>query len=155
MMDEIRTDIRGVLVPISETRLLLPNAVIAEVITFVSPDPVATKATWLLGKVNWRNYKLPLVSIASFAGFVGRESLLNVKIAILKGLSGQAQVPYLAILTQGFPKLTVVGPESVQVDTVAQRRDGIAMSVRLTADEADAHIPDLDAIEGAVARELA
>lgn len=154
-MDEIRTDIRGVLVPISETRLLLPNAVIAEVITFVSPDPVATKATWLLGKVNWRNYKLPLVSIASFAGFVGRESLLNVKIAILKGLSGQAQVPYLAILTQGFPKLTVVGAESVQVDTVAQRREGIAMSVRLTADESDAHIPDLDAIEAAVARELA
>lgn len=153
-MDEIRTDIRGVLVPISETRLLLPNAAIAEVITFVSPDPVATKATWLLGKVNWRNYRLPLVSIASFAGFVGRESLLNVKIAILKGLSGKPQVPYLAILTQGFPRLTVVGPESVQIDTAAERRPGIVMSVRLTSDESDAHIPDLDAIEAAVADEL-
>jgi chemosensory pili system protein ChpC len=153
-MDEIRTDIRGVLVPISDTRLLLPNAVIAEVITFVSPDPVATKATWLLGKVNWRNYRLPLISIASFAGFVGRESLLNVKIAILKGLSGKAEVPYLAVLTQGFPKLTVIGPESVQVDTVADKRPGIALTVRLTLDESEAHIPDLDAIETAVAAAL-
>lgn len=154
-MDEIRTDIRGVLIPISETRLLLPNAAIAEVITFVSPDPVATRATWLLGKVNWRNYRLPLISIASFAGFVGRESLLNVKIAILKGLSGKAQVPYLAVLTQGFPKLMTIGPESVQVDTVTEKRAGIAMSVRLTSDESDAHIPDLDAIEAAVAQALA
>lgn len=153
-MDEIRTDIRGVLIPISETRLLLPNAVIAEVITFVSPDPVATKATWLLGKVNWRNYKLPLISIASFAGFVGRESLLNVKIAIFKGLSGNAQLPYLAVLTQGFPKLTTIGPETIQIDTVAEKRSGIAMSVRLTVDESDVHIPDLDAIESAVAQAL-
>lgn len=153
-MDEIRTDIRGVLIPISETRLLLPNAVIAEVITFVSPDPVATKATWLLGKVNWRNYKLPLISIASFAGFVGRESLLNVKIAILKGLSGKTQVPFLAVLTQGFPKLTVIGPETVQVDTITEKRHGIAMSVRLTVDESDAHIPDMDVIESAVAQAL-
>ena len=153
-MDEIRTDIRGVLIPISETRLLLPNAVIAEVITFVSPDPVATKATWLLGKVNWRNYKLPLISVASYAGFVGRESLLNVKIAILKGLSGKAQVPFLAVLTQGFPKLTAIGPETVQIDTIAEKRPGIAMSVRLTVDESDAHIPDLDAIESAVAQAL-
>lgn len=150
-MEELRTDIRGVLVPISETRLLLPNAVIAEVITFVSPDPVATKAPWLLGTVNWRNYRLPLVSIATFAGFTGRESLLNVKIAILKGLSGQAKVPFLAVLAQGFPRLTVIGPETVQVDTVAEKRQGIAMSVRLTADESDAHIPDLDAIESAIA----
>ena len=154
-MDEIRTDLRGVLVPISETRLLLPNAVIAEVITFVSPDPVATKATWLLGKVNWRNYKLPLISMAAYAGFANRESLLNVKIAILKGLSGNAQVPYVAVLTQGFPKLTVIGPETLQVDTVAEKRAGIAMSVRMTVDESDAHIPDLDAIEMAIAEALA
>lgn len=154
-MDEIRTDLRGVLVPISETRLLLPNAVIAEVITFVSPDPVATKATWLLGKVNWRNYKLPLISMAAYAGFANRESLLNVKIAILKGLSGNAQVPYVAVLTQGFPKLTVIGPETLQVDTVAEKRPGIAMSVRMTVDESDAHIPDLDVIETAIAEALA
>lgn len=154
-MDEIRTDLRGVLVPISETRLLLPNAVIAEVITFVSPDPVATKATWLLGKVNWRNYKLPLISMAAYAGFANRESLLNVKIAILKGLSGNAQVPYVAVLTQGFPKLTVIGPETLQVDTVAEKRPGIAMSVRMTVDESDAHIPDLDVIEASIAEALA
>ena len=154
-MDEIRTDLRGVLIPITETRLLLPNAVIAEVITFVSPDPVATKATWLLGRVNWRNYKLPLISVAAYAGFATRESLLNVKIAILKGLSGEAQIPYLAVLTQGFPKLTVIGPETLQIDTVAEKRPGIAMSVRMTVDESDAHIPDLDVIEASIAEALA
>lgn len=153
-MDEIRSDLRGVLIPISETRLLLPNAVIAEVITFVSPDPVATKAPWLLGKVNWRSYKLPLVSMAAYAGFTSRESLLNCKIAILKGLSGNPKVPYVAVLTQGFPKLTVIGPETLQIDTVAERRPGIAMSVRMTVDESDAHIPDLDAVEAAIAEEL-
>lgn len=154
-MDEIRTDLRGVLVPISETRLLLPNAVIAEVITFVSPDPIASKANWLLGRVEWRSYKLPLISIAAYAGFANRESLLNVKIAILKGLSGEAKLPYLAVLTQGFPKLTVIGPETVQIDTVADRRPGVAMSVRLTSDESEAHIPDLDAIEASVVEALA
>ena len=154
-MDETRTDIRGVLIPVSETRLLLPNAVIAEVVPFTAPDPVATKATWLLGRVGWRELRVPLVSVASFAGFVTRESLLNVKLAILKGVGGHASVPYLAVLAQGFPRLTSIGPETLQVDTTAEKRPGIAMSVRMTVDEGDAHIPDLDTIETAIAAELA
>ncbi len=154
-MDETRTEIRGVLIPVSETRLLLPNAVIAEVVPFAAPDPVATKAIWLLGRVSWRELRVPLVSLASFAGFVTRESLLNVKLAILKGVAGHASVPYLAVLAQGFPRLTSIGPETLQVDTTAEKRPGIAMSVRMTVDEGDAHIPDLDTIEAAIAAELA
>jgi len=55
-------DIRGVLIQVEGARLLLPNATIAEVLSFAEPEPVAAAPHWLLGRIRWRGWQLPLAS---------------------------------------------------------------------------------------------
>jgi hypothetical protein len=39
---EIRGEIRGVMIPVTNARVLLPNATVAEVITFSTPEKIAS-----------------------------------------------------------------------------------------------------------------
>jgi chemosensory pili system protein ChpC len=69
MSDEpLPREIRCVLVPVSNLRLLLPNATVAEVITYSKPEPVADAPEWLLGRIAWRGWRVPLVSFAQLTG---------------------------------------------------------------------------------------
>ena len=43
--------IRGVLIQVTDARLLLPNATIAEVLSFASPDAMENAPDWMLGKI--------------------------------------------------------------------------------------------------------
>ncbi|HQY49033.1 MAG TPA: chemotaxis protein CheW, partial [Thermomonas sp.] len=61
-MSDIAHIIRGVLIQVAQARLLLPNATIAEVLSFAPPEPVADAPDWLLGRIRWRGWQLPLVS---------------------------------------------------------------------------------------------
>ena len=64
----VENDIRGVLIQVAGARLLLPNATIAEVLSYAEPDPVEDAPDWLLGRIRWRGWQLPLVAFARLAG---------------------------------------------------------------------------------------
>ena len=59
-----RKDIRGVTISVTGGRLLLPNANIAEIITFAEPEALPEAPDWVLGRLRWRGWRLPLVSFA-------------------------------------------------------------------------------------------
>src|SRR3546814_3742971 len=61
-------DIRGVLIQVGGARLLLPNATISEVLSYADPEPVENAPEWLLGRIRWRGWQLPLVSFSRIAG---------------------------------------------------------------------------------------
>src|SRR3546814_15165996 len=61
-------DIRGVLIQVGGARLLLPNATISEVLSYADPEPVENAPEWLLGRIRWRGWQLPLVSFWRTAG---------------------------------------------------------------------------------------
>ena len=50
----VSTDIRGVLISVTGGKMLLPNASVAEVITYSDPEPVVGAPAWLLGRARWR-----------------------------------------------------------------------------------------------------
>src|SRR5918994_4939340 len=68
-MNAPQRDIRGVLITVGQGRLLLPNASVAEVITFSAPEPVENAPAWMLVQIRWRGWRLPLVSFSRFAGW--------------------------------------------------------------------------------------
>ena len=111
-------DIRGVLIQVAGARLLLPNATIAEVMSFADPEPVANAPDWLLGQIRWRGWQLPLLSFARLAGIADEQGGLGSKVVVLKALGGNAKSPYFALLTQGFPRLVTVSRDAL----VAQER---------------------------------
>jgi len=146
-------DIRGVMIAVTGGRVLLPNASIAEVITFADPEPVPNAPAWLLGRVRWRGWRLPLISFARLAGYASEEGELGAKVAVLKALGGNPKLPYFALLTQGFPRLTTVSHDAlVESAQDVERRPGVLMDVMLRDDTAA--IPDLAGIEQAIVEAL-
>jgi chemosensory pili system protein ChpC len=106
-------EIRCVLVPVSNLRLLLPNATVAEVITYSKPEPVDNAPEWLLGRIAWRGWRVPLVSFAQLSKSDTGDSEASVRVAVLKALGGNPKLPFVAILTQGFPRLTTLNAELI------------------------------------------
>lgn len=146
MSDPLPREIRCVLVPVGNLRLLLPNATIAEVVTQSKPEPVAGAPAWLLGRIAWRGWRVPLVSFTQLAGTEEGDAELSVRVAVLKALGGNPKLPFIAVLTQGFPRLTTLNAE-----LIIPTHDGSALppGVRahvLVRDDV-AMIPDLEWIE--------
>ena len=143
-------EIRGVLITVSGGRLLLPNASVSEVITMSSPEPIENAPEWLLGTVSWRGWQVPLVSFPLLVGWPEPERALNSRVAIIKALGGNSRMPFFAIVTQGFPRLTALSDDVVVESTDGQvPPEGISSRVMVRDDEAS--IPDLAAIEARVA----
>ena len=151
-MNAPQRDIRGVLISVNQGRLLLPNASVAEVITFSEPEPVENAPDWMLGQIRWRGWRLPLLSFSRFAGWSNEEGQIGAKVVVLKALGGNPKLPYFAVLSQGFPRLVTV-PQSALAES--NQRDlpvGIHSMVSLNDDAAA--VPDLLGLETLIEQAL-
>ncbi|GAB2557564.1 chemotaxis protein CheW [Rhodanobacter koreensis] len=153
MSDPLPREIRCVLVPVGNQRLLLPNATIAEVITQSKPEPVADAPHWLLGRIAWRGWRVPLVSFTQLAGTEEGDAELSVRVAVLKALGGNPKLPFIAVLTQGFPRLTTLNAELIiPTHDGSELPAGVRAQVLVRDDVA--MIPDLEWIEAELLRLL-
>ncbi len=143
---ELGTDVRGVLIPLTDCNVLLPNACVSEVITYGNPQPIEGAPNWALGTIPWRGWRIPLFSFAQMTGRASEEPLAGAKVPILKAFGGVHRMPYMALLAQGFPRLTAVSMENLtQDDEQGLPPLGVRHVVRVNDQEA--FVPDLDAIE--------
>ena len=141
-----QADVRGVLISVTEGRILLPNANIAEIITFSDPEPVENAPNWLLGRVRWRGWHLPLMSFSMFAGWGTEVGTFGTKVAVLKALGNNPKLPYFAVLSTGFPRLVTVSTTNLQeVHDIKDLPLGIYSKVMLNDDAAI--VPDMLSIE--------
>lgn len=142
------------MVPVTDGRVLLPNATVAEVISYVQPEKVPNAPPWLLGRLAWRGWRLPLFSLPMLSGQVQDESRTNARVAVLKALGGNAAMPFIALLAQGFPRLTTITQELL-IPSADEHPHAPGVRAEVLVRDDRALIPDLDAIEAMVARALA
>jgi len=147
-------DIRGVMITVGQGRLLLPNASVAEVITFSDPEPVENAPDWMLGRIRWRGWRLPLVSFSRLAGWSQESGQIGAKVAVLKALGGNPRLPYFAVLSQGFPRLVTVSRAGL-----AETRDGkvqpLGIHSQVMLNDDAAVVPDLASLELLIEKVLA
>jgi len=156
MSTTIRHDIRGVLIQVAGARLLLPNATIAEVLSYADPDPVENTPDWLLGRIRWRGWQLPLIAFSRLSGIAEESGGLGSKVIVLKALGGDSKAPYFALLTQGFPRLVTVSEDTVVADGgAADEAMPIGVQARVLLNQDDALLPDLEGIERMIGDALA
>src|SRR3546814_20987639 len=98
-------DIRGVLIQVGGVRLLLPNATISEVLSYADPEPVENAQEWLLGRIRWRGWQLPLVSFSRIAWLDEEPVGLGSKVRMRKSRAGDGKLPCFAVLTQAYTRL--------------------------------------------------
>jgi len=110
-------ELYSLLVPLSEDRLIVPRACVAEVVRFTRPGKVEGNEAWMLGNVNWNGRSLPVVS---FEGAIGKEvppSSGRTRIVVFHSSTGQIKPGYYGILTQGFPQLVRVNRAVLKLDS--------------------------------------
>ncbi len=153
-MADLPREIRGVMVPVTGNRLLLPNATVAEVISYTLPERIPSAPAWLLGRLAWRGWRLPLFSFPMLTGALTDENRTNARVAVLKALGGNASMPFIALLAQGFPRLTTVTSELL-LPTADETPHAAGVHSEVLVRDDRAVIPDLDTIEGMIAQALA
>ncbi|MEO5343991.1 MAG: chemotaxis protein CheW [Gammaproteobacteria bacterium SHHR-1] len=145
--------IRSVLIPLSDMRLLLPNALVAEVFGYVQPDPIDNSPDWLLGSVAWRGVGLPLVSFEALVGGNMAPPGIKGRIIVLYGLGRQVeQAPYVGILSTDVPRLFRASEDSLQ--SAPQQPSQVGISLWAQSEEGLLAIPDLDYLNQCLAESL-
>ena len=144
-MSTYQQDIRGVMIAIANGYLLLPNASVAEVITYSQPVAYDNVPEWVLGRLVWRGWQIPLFSFSTLVGLVESENTDGAKVAVVKALNGNPKMPFISMLTQGFPRLTTITADTLETADEDEVVDGMHSVV--TVREERAYIPDLDRIE--------
>lgn len=133
-------------IPLHEDNALLPNAAVAEVIAFNEPEPISDAPDWLLGHVQWRDRKVPLISLeAAIGGDIVEKT--GPRIAVLNTLNSNPRVPYIAILMQGIPSLMIVKPDALNWNEEKQSNQNQSVSGYITMDGDMAMVPNLDNLE--------
>ena len=127
----------GLLVPLADRNLLLPNVAVAELITYRAPQPVAGLPSWYLGQVAWRDLRLPLLSFEAASGGQAHVSS-GARVIVVNALGGRPNVKFLALLVQGIPSSVKVGSDLKRADVPLDAVD---------LGDAQARIPDLAALE--------
>lgn len=152
-MAELPREIRGVMVPVTDGRVLLPNATVAEVISYTQPEHIPNAPSWLLGRLPWRGWRLPLFSLPMLVGSATEENRANARVTVLKAIGGRAGLPFIALLAQGFPRLVTITQELlIPSSDESPHAPGVHSEVLVRDDRAV--IPDLDAIEQMVVQAL-
>lgn len=150
----MNADVRGVLITVHKGRLLLPNASIAEVITFTDPESVENAPEWLLGHIRWRGWKLPLLSFSRLVDWSKEENPLGAKVVVLKALGGNQKLPYFALLSHGFPRLVTVSRKSLSTATSNEKQSVHGIHSYVTLNDETVVVPDLQRVEQLIAQAL-
>ena len=133
------------LLPLHKEIVVLPNAAVAEIIPYDSHEPISDAPEWFLGRLNWRERRVPLISFESASGIEPGRINSSCRIAILNTLNGSQQLPYIAFLTQGLPSLQIVRPNTVQYADKSSHRQSVKAYVNIGGTAAV--IPDIDDLE--------
>lgn len=111
------TGIRSLLIPLGEKYFLVPSACIAEVTAYREPERIADmQPSWLLGIINWRNQRVPVLAIESILAIPAFAKDAKRRLVIfyglgLNGLELNQVVPFYGLVATDIPRALTVAPE--------------------------------------------
>lgn len=146
-------ELYSLLVPLTDDRLIVPRACVAEVVRFSKPDHEEGAHDWMLGAVSWNGRQLPVVS---FEGALGRDVPAitgRTRIVVFLASTGQLKTGYFGIITQGFPQLVRVNRDVLKLEATDGWPDDAPVLCRVKMINEFPLIPDLEKLELMLARE--
>jgi len=151
---EIVGRVRSTIIPLHGLELLVPNAVIAEVVEYKAPQAIeGNLPRWLLGAMAWRGLTLPLVSLEFLLGKKQIPSTTRGRIVVLYGLGpARKQLPYFGMVSRDLPRLVHVGNVNIEPD-----EGGISsplLATNVVIDGSRASIPDFDKMTASIGSAL-
>lgn len=140
--------IKCVIFTLRKENVIVPNALVADIISVKDVQTTEHTPEWYLGFLNWRGVDVPLLSFESAAGHGVAKVNLNTQAVVLYGV-GQGGVAdenaYLALVMSGVPHVSDFSREQIKSDDA--EIDGhpmVAQKVRING--ARVSILDVDAM---------
>jgi len=153
-MSDLNISIRSLLIPMVQDKLFLPNASLAEIVSYSDPIAVEDGPDWCLGMLDWRGMQVPLISFEAMQEVPQADITRKNRIAVFNSLSNNKKLPFFAMLVQGLPHLMLANQSLVS--TLAEETgDDVAVKAHVLVEAEPAVIPDLDAIESMIVKDKA
>ncbi len=136
--------VHALLLPMSDRFLLVPSALVAEIVPLPELVSVPLAPQWLTGVMNWRQRPVPVCDLGRFWG--PPVSLRpGARAIVMYPLPGRRAHEFFAILAGGEPQSrTIDGPSVLLTDEDAVHP---YIAVSLDIDGKRAGIPDLPALK--------
>ena len=138
-------DIPSLIIPMSEHAMLAPTVSIAEIVGYSRPERVEDAPDWLLGIIEWRKQKLPLISLEALRGEAIGDVGQRTRIAVFNNTGVNDDLPFFAIQTQGIPRLSRV------LASIIHEVEGVNVRpferIRVDLEGEICSIPDVGALE--------
>ncbi len=142
-MADIPEQIASLLIPMIGRPLLVPNVSVAEIVGWEEPEKPADSPQWLLGEVEWRGVKLPVVSLELMNDPEIEDASAGQRLAVVNSI-GEYKQSFYAISVQGIPRLVRVFPEEMGSEESVDEK-AYDMTVMVSGERAV--IPDLMTVE--------
>ena len=152
-MSAAAEELYSLLVPLSEDRLIVPRACVAEVVRFSKAAQQEGAHDWMLGTINWNGRELPVVS---FEGTLGKEVPVatgRTRVVVFYASTGQLKTGYFGVLTQGFPQLVRVNRDVLKLEAKDGWPEDAPVLCRVRMINEFPMIPDLEKLEAMLATE--
>ncbi len=146
-------ELRGVLLPLEATNLLLPNLTVIEVIGFREEDPVKNAPEWLRGLITWNQRRIPVISFEYFVHQEAANVGYRARIALCHNISGDPRLPFIGILCKSIPRLARVNDQTVSEVRLQEIAPDMTLK-HITYNGEDAWIPDMDKLADACIKVL-
>ncbi|HCS65525.1 MAG TPA: hypothetical protein DIW64_16480 [Cellvibrio sp.] len=140
-------EVASLLIPIQGRLLLAPNVTVAEIVPVSQVIPVEGAPVWYLGNCSWREQTIPLLSFEVMNGEDKPGVASRSRFAVLNTTGVNESLPFIAILTQGLPRLARVTEEEISEREDADNKPFELMHVSWAGEEAV--IPHVEAMERA------
>ena len=140
--------IHSQMLKLASGQLILPNTAVAEIINYAEPMAVKDSPDWLLGTLDWRGFRIPLLSLEHAMGETPPELKDDSRIAIINCISGKNKFDFYGIISSGLPRL--VNIEEKRITSVNEGVKNNLVLNHVLVNKVEAFIPDLDAIEAMV-----
>lgn len=141
-MSKVPADIRCMLIPLHDQRLLLPNAAVAEIIGYRDPDLIADAGPGVQGTVSWRQREVPVIDFERLMGAGERPPGIRQRIAVCYAPNTEdGGWPLIGLVSQGIPRLLRLARHAIEEATSGPHGES-AIQMRITVGGERMVVPD-------------
>ncbi|VAW55573.1 hypothetical protein MNBD_GAMMA05-2144 [hydrothermal vent metagenome] len=145
--------IKCVILTLRKENVIVPNALVAEIISVKDLEGSEDAPAWFLGRMNWRGADVPLLSFEAASGAEMNKVNLNTQAVVLYAVGKSGEVtdnPYLGLVMSGVPHVSRFTREQITTDgEEIEEHPMVAQKVRING--ARVSILDVDAMVEMVA----
>lgn len=138
-----------VLIPLSGTRLLLPNVSVAEILPWRRTRPAEDAPDWCLGELGWRGKSIPIVRFELLNDPYSNAPRDGRCLIVMNRARFPAGAAFYALAAEGLPRMVQLAADDVSQHSADL---GMAEVVNVVLGTEGAVIPNLELVEREVAR---